>query len=391
MKRRFYTPGPTPVPLQVEKAMLTPIIHHMTAEFRTIFEEVLAGLAYAYRTESCDVIVFASSGTGAMESAVSNLLSPGDEVAMVTGGVFGERWATIAETYGVTVYRVELPWGASVDPSDVERSLQAHPGVSVLYVVHSETSTGALHDIKALAEIAHAHDCIIAVDAISSLGANEIRVDDWGLDIVVSSSQKGLMAPPGVAFLSVSPAAWERVETAKLPRFYFDYRRSREAHSRGRTAFTPPTITMAGLAECLRMIRAEGMESLWKRHAVLARATRDGLAALGIKPFAAHPTNALTAFAIPEGLNDRDIANRLEQEWGVKLPHTHAPVAGKLLRIGHMGYFDGLDVLTVLAALEGLLGKMEYREVDGAATGAALKILDGTAVAPTSWGGLDAC
>jgi aspartate aminotransferase-like enzyme len=273
----------------------------------------------------------------------------------------------------------------------VEACLRAHPAVSAAYVVHSETSTGALHDIRALADVAHAHECIIVVDAISSLGANEIHVDDWGLDILVSSSQKALMAPPGIAFLSVSPRAWGLVEKATLPRFYFDFNKARDAHLRRRTSFTAPTITTAGLVECLRMIRAEGIENVWKRHALLAGATRTGLAALGIEPFAAHPTNSLTAFRIPQGLSDKEIANRLEQDWGIKLPHTHPPVAGKLLRIGHMGYYDGLDVLTVLSALEGLLHKMGYCEVTGAATGAALKVLDGTAVAPKSWGGLDAC
>ncbi len=391
MKRRFFTPGPTPVPLQVEKAMLTPIIHHMTEEFAAMFEEVLAGLKYTYQTETCDILVFASSGTGAMESAVSNLLSPGDEVAMVTGGVFGDRWTAIAETYGVVVHRIDLPWGASVDPDDVEAVLRSHPAVAAVYLVHSETSTGALHDIRTVAGIAHSHGCIVAVDAISSLGANEIRVDDWGLDVVVSCSQKGLMAPPGISFLSISPQAWGLVDKAALPRFYFDYKKARDAHLRRRTSFTPPTITTAGLVESLRMIRAEGIESLWKRHAVLAEATRAGLAALGIEPFAGCPTNALTAFRIPQGLSDKEIANRLAQEWGVKLPHTHAPVAGKLLRIGHMGYYDGLDVLTVLSALEGLLAKLGYCEATGAAAGAALRVLDGTAVAPKSWGGFDAC
>jgi aspartate aminotransferase-like enzyme len=381
MKRRFFTPGPTPVPLEVEKAMLTPIIHHMTEEFRSIFREVRAGLAYTYQTESCEVLVFASSGTGAMESAVANLLSPGDEVAMVTGGVFGERWAAIAEAYGVTVHRVDVAWGGSVDPDDVRKCLQSHRGVKAVYTVHSETSTGALHDIRTVAQLAHEHGCVVAVDAISSLGANEIRVDDWELDVVVSCSQKGLMAPPGVSFLSVSPAAWARVEKAKLPRFYFDYQRAREAHARARTSFTPPTITMAGLVECLRMIRAEGLENLWKRHATLALATREGLAAIGIEPFAKFPSNALTALRIPEGFDDKEIANGLEERWGVKLPHTHPPVAGKLLRIGHMGYYDGLDIVTVLSALESLLVEMGYSCALGSAAGAALRVLSPTRAA----------
>ena len=391
MKRRFFTPGPTPVPLQVEKAMLTPIIHHMTDEFRTIFFEVREGLAYTYQTQSSNLLVFISSGTGAMESTVANLLSPGDEVVMVTGGVFGERWAAIAEAYGIRVHRVDLPWGQSVDPADVARCLEEHPSVSGVYMVHSETSTGALHDIRSISHLAHDHGCFVAIDAISSLGADEIRVDDWELDLVVSCSQKGLMAPPGVSFVSVSPRAWERVEQASLPRFYFDYARARDAHVRGRTSFTPATLTLAGLAECLRMIRAEGIENLWKRHATLSRATRAGLGAIGIQPFAARPSNALTAFRIPEGLSDTEIATRLESQWGVKLPHTHPPMAGKLLRIGHMGYYDGLDVLTVLAALEGLLSQLGFCDGDGAATGAALQVLNGSAAAPKSWGGSDAC
>lgn len=360
MKKQLFSPGPTPVPERVLLAMAQPLIHHRDPAFEEIFQEVREGLKYVFQTEQ-DVLVFASSGTGAMEGVVVNTLSPGDNVLVVRGGKFGERWGEICEAYGVEVTPIDVPWGEAVDPEMVSRALDGDPSIKAVLVQACETSTGVIHPIEELAEIVRGRDgTILVVDAISALGTYDLPMDRWGLDVVVSGSQKALMLPPGLSFVALSPKAWGFVERSTLPKYYFDFKKERESQRKNQSQFTPAISLVVGLRESLRMIREEGLESVFARHEKLARATREAVRALGLELLASSPSPSVTAIKVPPGIDGKRLKSAFEERFGLIVAGGQAKLKGKIIRIAHMGYFQPTDVLQAIGALEMLLKEVGY-------------------------------
>src|SRR6476659_6449499 len=304
LKRYLLAPGPTPVPPEVLLAMARPIIHHRAPEFAQLFGEVREDLKWLFQTRN-DVLIFASSGTGGMEGAVANFLSPGDKALVVNGGKFGERWGKICKTFGAEVTEIKVEWGYAVDPQAVADALKKDPGIKAVYVQASETSTGVAHDVKALAEIVRPYgETILVVDAITALGVFDIKTDEWGVDVVVTGSQKALMLPPGLAFVSVSDKAWRLAEKAKNTAFYFNFKKEHENQQKNQTAYTPAVSLIVGLQEVLKMMRAEGLDGVFARQAKLAKAMRAGMQGAGLALFPKEsPSDALTAVLAPEGVD----------------------------------------------------------------------------------------
>jgi aspartate aminotransferase-like enzyme len=357
-KRYLLTPGPTPVPPEVLAAMSAPVIHHRGPDFKALLARTLARLKEVVRTED-DVILFTSSGTGAFESAAVNLLSPGDRVLAVSAGEFGERWAALARAYGCDVQPLAYEWGETPRPEDLERRLD-ETGAEVVFLVHSETSTGVVADIQALAAVAKEAGALVVVDAVSSLGAVPLEGDAWGIDVVVSGSQKALMTPPGLALASVSPAAWERCERATLPRFYFDWRRYRKGLDSLSPPYTPAVSLVAGLDVALGLVLEEGLEQAFARHAALGRACREGAKAMGLELFSPDEERSavVTAILTPEDADARELVLTLRERFGITVAGGHGDLASRLFRIGHIGYFDVFDIVTALAAVELVLCDM---------------------------------
>jgi len=356
-KQLLLTPGPTPVPPEVSLAMAVPIIHHRTSEYRAIFEEVIKGLKYVFQTEN-DVFTFASSGTGAMESAVVNLLSPQDKVITVEGGKFGERWTEICQSYGIETKVISVTWGEAVEPEKIAEILAKDTSIKAVFTTLCETSTGVVNDIKRIAEITAQHKAVLVVDAISALASIELRTDAWGVDVVVAGSQKGLMLPPGLSFLSISPKAWKLVNEAKCPRYYFDLREAKKALDKIDTPFTPAVTLVIGLREALRIIQKEGLENIWARHALMARATREAMLALGLELFAKNPSDAVTAVKVPQGIDGENLVKLLRQKYGVSIAGGQSELKGKIFRIAHMGYITPQDILLAISCLELALNEM---------------------------------
>jgi aspartate aminotransferase-like enzyme len=357
-KRYLLTPGPTPVPPEVLAAMSAPVIHHRGPDFKALLARTFARLKEVVRTED-DVILFTSSGTGAFESAAVNLLSPGDRVLAVSAGEFGERWAALARAYGCDVQPLAYEWGETPRPEDLERRLD-ETGAEVVFLVHSETSTGVVADVQALAAVAREAGALVVVDAVSSLGAVPLEGDAWGIDVVVSGSQKALMTPPGLALASVSPAAWERCERATLPRFYFDWRRYRKGLDSLSPPYTPAVSLVAGLDVALGLVLEEGLEQAFARHAALGRACREGAKAMGLELFSPDEERSavVTAILTPEDADARELVLTLRERFGITVAGGHGDLASRLVRIGHIGYFDVFDIVTALAAVELVLCDM---------------------------------
>ena len=358
MKRYLLAPGPTPIPPEVLQAMALPIIHHRTPEYEALFAEVRQNLRRLFQCGN-EVLMFAASGTGAMEGAVVNTLSPGDPVIVLRAGRFGERWAQICEAFGVRVVPVDAPYGKSVDPASVAAALTQHPACKAVFATHSETSTGAVHDIRAIAGLTREAGALLIVDAITSLGVMDLPMDAWGVDIVVAGSQKALMLPPGLAFAALSDRAWARVPEARLPKFYFNFAKERKAIEKNQSAYTPAVSLVVGLRESLRLILAEGLPNVFARHARLARATRAGVTALGLTLFAEHPGAACTAVHAPAGIDGGAVVKGMRRR-GITIAGGQGSMKGKMLRIAHMGYADEFDVLTALGALELTLADLGY-------------------------------
>lgn len=371
---RLLTPGPTQVPPRALLALARQVRHHRTEEFRRLLAEVLEGLKYVFQTQH-DVLVLTSSGTGAMEAAVSNVVPRGGKAIVLESGKFSERWRRIAEAFGIRVVRHEVPWGEAFAPDDVGRLLGDHPDAVAVYTTLSESSTGVGHDIEAIGRVVASSSALLVVDAISGAGAMECRTDDWGIDLLVVGSQKALMAPPGLAFVAVSPKAWNQIESIDRQAFYFDLVAYRKALAEPDTPYTPAISLVVALAESLREIRAEGMESRWARARRLAQATRAGLQALGMKLVAARPADSLTAAYFPEGIDGKKFLNRLEERFGVKLAGGQGPLKGKILRIAHFGTIDELDILSALAAMELVLVELGRPITLGASVAAASQVL----------------
>jgi aspartate aminotransferase-like enzyme len=376
LKRYLLAPGPTPVPPEVLLAMARPMIHHRAPEFDPIFAEVRENLKWLFQTRN-DVLQLACSGTGGMEGAVSNFLSPGDKAICINGGKFGERWAKICKAFGVQVHEIKVEWGRAVDPQLVAEALKKDPSIKAVYVQASETSTGVAHNCKALADIVQPLDeTILVVDAITALGVFDLKTDEWGLDVVVTGSQKALMLPPGMAFVSVSDKAWKLADKAKNTSFYFNFKRERENQQKNQTAYTPAVSMILGLQEVLRMLKAEGLANLFGRHAALAHAMREGIKAAGLALFPKEsPSDALTTVAAPEGVDGQQIYKNLRVQYGITAAGGQDHLKGKVFRISHMGYADRFDVITALAATEMVIKGLGYPISLGRGVGRAQELL----------------
>ena len=362
LKRRLFTPGPVPVPDRVRLAMAQPIIHHRAADFLPVFQKCRKGLQRIFQTQ-CPVLVFASSGTGAMDAAVSNLLSPGDHALVVRGGKFGERWAEICEAYGVAATCIDVEWGRAVDPAEVERALDAHPEIRAVYLQASETSTCAVHPVREIAEIVRRRDDrLIVVDAITAIGVYDLPMDAWGLDVVVSGSQKAFMMPPGLSFLAVSDRAQRFLNQATCSHYYFDLAKELKALPTDQTTWTPAVGLLFGLAEALDIILDEvGLEETFARTEKLAHATRESMRAIGLELLAPDaPSPACTAFRVPDGVDGQALRKTLRDQLGYTLADGQGYLKGKILRIAHLGYYDRFDTIACIAAIEMALAAVGY-------------------------------
>ncbi len=377
-KRYLLTPGPTPVPPEVLAAMAEPVIHHRSPDFKAVFAETRAHLKDVYRTGH-EVLVLAASGTGAFESALANLLSPGEKVLAVSHGNFGERWQKMAAAFGCDVHELSYAWGESPDAGDLAAAL-AESGAGIALLVHSETSTGVVSDLEPLLAACNEAGAISVVDAISSLGAVPLETDAWGADVVVTGSQKALMTPPGLAFASVSDRAYAKAESATLPRFYWDWARARAQQEKDNTPFTPPTSTIVALNAALRRILAEGLDHVFARHVALGRACRAGAKAMGLELYSPDDDSAavLTALLTPGEIDAVALRLALRDRFGITVAGGHGDVVDRLFRIGHIGYVDVFDITTALAAVELQLVEMGGHVERGAAVAAALEAYEST-------------
>lgn len=349
-------PGPTPLPPSVLEAIGKQMINHRGPEFAEIIAEVTDQLKYFYQTEH-DLLILTASGTGAMEAAVVNLHSPGEKVMCVSIGNFGDRFTEIARKFGLDVTKVEIPAGQAADPDDIGRQLDANPGITSVLVTHNETSTGVTNELEAIARVVKSRGKLLVVDGISSVGSIDVKTDAWDCDVVLSGSQKGWMAPPGLAFASVSPLAWERHAQATLPRMYWDFTAARRYLQHGETPWTPAISVFYALQVSLKMLRAEGREHVFARHARVAEHCRAGLRSLGLKMFAdpRHASNTVTAFYTPEGVDSRVIAQELEAEHDTVLAIGQGATTTTTMRVGHLGLVDETDIDAVISALERVL------------------------------------
>ena len=374
MKRYLMAPGPTPIPVEALLAMSKPILHHRAPEYEQIFSEVRQGLKFLFQT-STEVLVFASSGTGGMEGAVVNTLSAGDKVLVVRGGKFGERWGEICQAYGVNFEALDVEWGTSVDPGLIEAALKKDPSIKAVLVTHSETSTGTLNDLQAIAEIVSQTPALLIADVVTSLGVTDVPVDAWKIDVAAAGSQKGLMLPPGLAFCSVSEKAWAMVAQSKLPKFYFDFAREKKNIEKNQNAWTPAVSLLMALRETLALIKEEGLSDVFARHDRLARATRAGAVALGLELYSKSPTPAVTAIKAPPGIEGGAIVKTLRTKHGITIAGGQSQLKGKIFRISHMGYVDTYDIVTVISALELTLAGLGYPVELGKGVQAAEAIL----------------
>ena len=380
-KRYLFTPGPTPVPPQVLEAMSRPIIHHRSSDFREILERTFNRLREVYRTES-DVLLYTSSGTGGMESAISNLTRPGDRVVVVSAGHFGERWAAMAANFGCEVNTIDYEWGESPSADDLAARLAEIGGAKAVFLTHSETSTGVVADVQSLAAAANDAGALVVVDAVSSLGAVPLETDSWGLDAVVSGSQKALMTPPGLATVSVSNDAWAAVEKDAPGRYYFDWHETRERQEQFDPAFTPAVSIVVGLDVALRLLLQEGLEQAFERHTRLGRACRAGVRAMGLELFSPDDDSSavVTAINAPDGIDSSELVQTLRDRQGIVLAPGQGPLKGKVFRIGHIGYYDVFDITTALAGVELVLAELGADIERGAAITAALEAFEHTRV-----------
>jgi aspartate aminotransferase-like enzyme len=374
IKQYLMTAGPTPVPPAVSQAMAAPMLYHRAPAFDALYERVLTRLPHVFATQN-PVLAFAASGSGAMESAVANLVGTGTKALAVATGKFGERWIGLCEAYGADLVRHEPGWGVRIDPADIDRLLTENPGTEVVFATLSETSTGIVHDVRAIAEVVRRHDAILVIDAVSGLGAAELRQDDWGVDVVVAGSQKALMCPPGLAFASVSERALERAAANAGGRYYLDWNRTASSQAKGASPFTPAVSLFFGLDVALGMIEDEGLENVWARHDLLARATRAGAAALGLELYGDpdERSTVVTAIELPTGIDGGKVPGRL-RELGITANGGQDHLKGKILRIAHCGYFGAFDILTSLSGLEMALAQLGHDVEFGAGSAAAQKV-----------------
>jgi aspartate aminotransferase-like enzyme len=359
-KSRLFTPGPTPILPAAQRAMASADMHHRTADFRALYQKTLADLKTFVGTKN-DVLLLSSSGTGAMEAAVTNLTSPGDRVLVVTAGKFGERWRDLAKAFGCHVDLAEAPYGQTISPDAVKAKLA--PNTRIVFMQATESSTGARHDVRGIAQVLKGSDALLVVDAITGLGTTRFDIDGWGIDVIIGGSQKAVMIPPGLAYLAVSERAWQRVETSKQSRYYFDLKKERKAAAKGESAFTPATSLIAALNAAMDYLReagkgdlATGRDVLIENAELSAAMTRAAAEALSLKLFAPEtPAAALTAIVPPNGIDSGEIVKRFREQFGAVVANGQAEMKGKVFRIAHLGYYDYMDTMGVLAALEQIM------------------------------------
>ena len=369
LKNYLLTPGPTPIPPRVLETMARPIIHHRTPEFQKIIQEVEEDLKYVYQTKN-EVLIFAASGTGAMEGAVINLLSPGDKALVVRGGKFGERFGEICRAYGIEFTAIDVEWGKAVDPEiirnileeDERRTANHERRIKAVYTTLCETSTGVATDIEAIGKILKNYEAGLVVDAISGLAAVPIKTDEWGVDVVISGSQKGLMIPPGLAFVSVSPKAWALVEKSTLPKYYFDFKAYRKALDKIDTPFTPAVNLIIALREALKIIKEEGLDVIFERHKKMAFAVRSAVKAMGLELFSPDAySDGVTAVRVPQGIDGAKLVKTMRDKYGVGIAGGQAELKGKIFRIATMGYIAVTDLIVCVSTLEAALSEMGYK------------------------------
>lgn len=354
MKRVLFTPGPTEVPSEVLQAMGKPLIHHRTDEYRQYFLETTR-LMQEHLGTTEPALTLSCSGSGAMEAAAVNLLSAGDEVVVVEGGKFGDRWRAICEAYGVTVHKVSVEWGRVATVEEVESALSAHPKAKVMFLTHSETSTGALFPVNDMARAARQRGVVTVIDAITSYGVYDLHFDRSDVDVVVWGSQKGMMIPPGLGFVCLNSRAWDLVKASKLPRFYWNLAKAKTALEAGDTPFTPAISLVLAARAAMLLLAKEGREHVFARHQRNADATRQAVRALGMSLFAEVPSNTLTAVHVPQGLDSGAVVKTMEQRYGVKIAGGQDRLKGKIFRLGHIGYYDEGDILRLVGAFESAL------------------------------------
>jgi aspartate aminotransferase-like enzyme len=378
LKIRLFTPGPVEIPPRLLAALARPALHHRTEGFRQILSAATQGLVELFGTEGT-VVTLGASGSGGMEAAAVNLVEPGTRPLVVEAGKFGERWGKILKAYGVEPEILSYDWGKVADPADVDRALTKNPA-KVVFFTHSETSTGALHDAQAIAQVAKKHGALAVADVVTSLGVHDVQIDRMGIDVAVSGSQKGMMLPPGLAFVALGPAGLAALEGPRLPRFYMDLRKAAASAKDGETPFTPPTALIVGLLEALAMMKEEGRLELVARHEANANATRAAAQALGLTLFAQVPSNAVTAITSPSGIDAGKIVKAMRERHGMVIANGQDRLKGVSFRIGHMGAYDEADILAVVGALEDALAVSGCEVNEGAGVAAAQKAFRRTKV-----------
>ncbi len=376
MIKKYYllSPGPTPVPEKVLAKAALPIIHHRSAEFSDAFMEMTEGMQYIFQTKN-DVYTLTSSGTGAMETAIVNLLSPGDKIITINGGKFGERWGQIARVYGIEVVEIIVDWGTALSLEKLEETLKANPDAKAVFTQLSETSTGSVYDVKGYAEVVSKTDAILVVDGISGLGAAKCPMDEWKINVLLTGSQKSLMIPPGLAFISFDDKAWKLVESSTLPKYYFDMKKARKSLAKRTTPYTPAVSLVYQQAEAIKLIKEQTIEGILEHHAILGKATREAVKAMGLELFSKVPGNILTSVKTPEGVDGKKLVKTMQSKYLAYISGAQDPMKGKFFRIAHLGYMGAFDVITALTALEMALLDEGYKLELGKGVAMAQKIL----------------
>lgn len=365
---RLFTPGPVEIPVRILRALSQVAPHHRTDVFRATYTKVSEDLKWLHQTQG-EVLMLAASGTGAMEATVVNLMAPGAKALVLVGGKFGERWANLCKAFGVSYESITVEWGNAISPADVAAKLDADAAITTVFATQSETSTATWYDIQAIARETRSRGKRLVVDAITGVGVHPLPQDEWGVDVVVTGSQKGLMSPPGVATVSLAPFALDAIEGERLPRFYWDLRKARKSLPTGESAFTPPVSLIFAVGEAIAMMREEGLENVHRRHAKLAAAVRAGAHRIGFTLFSKSPANSVTALLPPAGVEASAVVKRLREVHGITVAGGQDHMKGKMIRVGHMGSYDLSDIYVVLGALEECVNALGHK-ADGACSAA---------------------
>ena len=362
LKSRLLTPGPTMVPERVLEAISRPTLYHRSPDFQEVMLETQKRLKRLFKTDN-DTLILSSSGTGAMDAAVSNLLNPGDKAIVIVGGKFGERWVEICETYGVKVVPINIEWGKAPDIETVRKTLDENRDAKALLTQICETSTGTIYDVRSMGKLLKNYpDTLLIADGITAFGVYNIPIDEWNIDVAITGSQKALMSPPGIAIISLNEKAKERMKSVKPRSYYFNLTKELKSQLKGQTAYTTAVNLVVGLNEALRMMDEEGIKNVFKRHEILAESARNGIRAIGLKLLSSNPANGLTAVKCPEGVNGQDLVKTIRENYGITIAGGQSKLKGKIFRLSHMGYVDIFDIISGLASIELGLELLGYRK-----------------------------